>query len=178
MVGETLLVLQRFEQLLIVFLLSAVSARDADAKLEAALLRDKSTLGTLVRLLSERVELPSGFAATFEGLLEKRNVFVHKLFMAPWFDLQSEQGRQKLDAFLREIRAELKIALHVLITAARVTPPGQNSAEGESRMATILARITATVNPYFGALTPDEYVEKVVHNALTQYAVQPRKALD
>jgi|GEM_PF-1580722 len=175
MIGETLLILQRFEQLVVAALLGMVSPTEADAKLEATLLRDKGTLGSLIGHLGKRVELPKHFADTFERLLERRNVFVHKLFMAPWFNLRTEDGLYQLDEFMRGIRADAKVALHVLI-AANLASRSQNiSPAADARIAAILERIEATVEPYFGGLSPEQYVAKVVNNALGQFAVRPKE---
>lgn len=174
MIGETLLILQRVEQFVVAALLGMVSPIEADAKLEATLLRDKETLGSLLRRLGERVELPEHFAVTFERLLERRNVFVHKLFMAPWFDLRTEDGLSRVEEFMRGIRADAKVALHVLI-AANVASRGRSiSPEADAGIATILERIEATVEPYFGGLSPEQYIAKVVDNALGQFAVRPK----
>ncbi|WP_332813875.1 hypothetical protein [Ramlibacter sp.] len=175
MIGETLLILQRFEQFVVAALLGMVSPGEADAKLEATLLRDKETLGGLIRRLGERVELPDHFAETFDRLLERRNFFVHKLFMAPWFDLRTPEGLSQVDDFMRGIRSDAKVALHVLIAANLASRAHRISPEADARIAAILERIEATVDPYFGGLSPDQYVAKVVNNALDQFAVRPKE---
>jgi hypothetical protein len=175
MVGETLLILQRFEQFVVAALLGMVSPTEADAKLEATLLRDKQTLGSLIRHLAERVELPDHFAETFDRLLERRNVFVHKLFMAPWFNLRTQEGLSQVDDFMRAMRADAKVALHVLIAASLASRAQRISPEADARIAAILERIVATAEPYFGGLSEEQYVAKVVNNALDQFAVRPKE---
>lgn len=176
MIGEMLLVFQHFEQLVVATLLGIVSSSEADAKLEATLLRDKETLGTLIRRLGERVEVPDHFAETFDRLLERRNIFVHKLFMASWFDLRTQEGLLQLHDFMRSTRADAKVALHVLIAVALAAREQNISPEANARIATILKRIEATVEPDFGDLSLEEYVAKVVNNASSQYSVRPKEA--
>jgi hypothetical protein len=175
MIGETLLILQRFEQFVVAALLGMVSPTEADAKLEATLLRDKTTLGSLIRRLGERVELPDHFAETIDRLLERRNFFVHKLFMAPWFNLRTHEGLSQLDNYMRGIREHAKVALHVLISANLASRAQRISPEADERIAAILERIEATVEPYFDGLSPEQYVARVVNNALDQYAVRPKE---
>lgn len=175
MIGETLLILQRFEQLVVAALLGMVSPGETDAKLEATLLRDKETLGSLIRHLGDRVELPNHFAETFDRLLERRNFFVHKLFMAPWFNLRTLEGLSPVDDFMRGIRSDAKVALHVLIAANLASRAQRFSPEADARIAAILERIEATVDPYFGGLSPEQYVAKVVNNALGKFAVRPKE---
>lgn len=176
MIGEMLLILQRFEQFVVAALLGMVSPSEADAKLEATLLRDKETLGALIRRLGERVELPDHFAETFDRLLERRNIFVHKLFMAPWFDLRTQEGLLQLHDFMRSMRADAKVALHVLLAAVLASRKQNISPEANARIATILERIEATAEPDFGGLSPEQYIAKVVNNAISQYAVRLKEA--
>jgi hypothetical protein len=65
MIGETLLVLQKFGRFLAAVLMTTVTPADVDAKLRMALLRDKETLGRLMSYFAVRTELPDRFAETF-----------------------------------------------------------------------------------------------------------------
>lgn len=165
--GEMLLVVQHFEQVL----LAALLVDDAEATAEAVLLRDRSTLGALFKRFSQKVDLPSDFAHSFVEVLERRNIFVHRLFMEPWFELNSEEGLHRVHQYMRELRAHLKVALHVLIAVAHSGRGASVSATADSRVAHILERIEITVRPEFGGLTADEYVNKVVQRAVDHYSV-------
>ncbi|WP_116807337.1 hypothetical protein [Steroidobacter cummioxidans] len=175
MIGETLLILQKFEHYLSAVLLSIVTPSEADQRLQKALLRDKETLGRLLRHFAERVDLPEHFDQTLDDLLERRNVFVHNLVMAPWFDLKSERGCVTLDEYMREIRSAAKIALHVMIAVSVKRPAVGLSDEVQERIDRILSRIRNTAEPYFGELTEAQYVEKVVTNAIQNYSCNPRE---
>ena len=90
-VGETMLVLQKVERFLAIVLMNMATPAEADGKLAKALLRDKETMGRLLEHFSARTELPEDFARVLESLLRDRNVFVHNLFMQPWFDLNTQE---------------------------------------------------------------------------------------
>lgn len=168
-VGEMFMTVQRFEQFLLAALLGMVS--DADAKLQAVLLRDRATLGVLLKEFAARVDLPANFAEAYERVLERRNVFVHKLFMQPWFGLRTAQDRQCVREYMRQFRADMKVALHVLIAVAH-TNRSQDSPAVSRCIADILERIQETASPDFGGLSEDEYVRKVLGRALDQYQVR------
>ncbi|WP_156924407.1 hypothetical protein [Derxia gummosa] len=176
MIGETVLVLQKFEHYLAAVLLSMVTASEADQKLQKVLLRDKETLGRLMKHFAERTELPEHFSDTFDELLEKRNLFVHNLFMAPWFDIKTPDGCSRLQEYMKEIRVAAKVAFHVMIAVSLGRPAVPQSKEVEQRIAHILDRIQATAEPYFGELTEEQYVAKVVQNAVETFSPKPGEA--
>ncbi|WP_431257159.1 hypothetical protein ACQ86G_21150 [Roseateles chitinivorans] len=61
----------------------------------------KATLGQLLRILRERVDLHPTFDERFERFLESRNIIAHRLFDVPGgLDLHSDDGRKNLKAFL------------------------------------------------------------------------------
>jgi hypothetical protein len=68
-----------------------------------------------------------------------------------------------------------KGALHVLIAAHLASRAQCISPEADARIAAILERIEATVEPYFGGLSSEQYLAKVVNNALGQFAVRPKE---
>lgn len=80
-IGETLLILQRFEKILVAVLLTSVAPTEVDLELQKILLRDKETLGRLLEYFSQRHELPSNFAESFDSPLQRRNIFIHNLIM-------------------------------------------------------------------------------------------------
>lgn len=176
MIGETLLVLQKFEHYLGAVLLSMVTASEADQQLQKVLLRDKETLGRLLGHFAERTALPDAFAQTLDGLLEMRNLFVHNLFMAPWFDIKTTEGCDRLLEYMKEIRSAAKVAFHVMIATTLERPASPQTKEVEQRIAHVLDRIQRTVEPDFGELTEDQYVAKVVKNAVETYGTKPSEA--
>ena len=61
----------------------------------------KATLGQLLRILRERVDLHPTFDERFERFLESRNIIAHRLFDVPGgLDLHTDAGRQNLKMFL------------------------------------------------------------------------------
>jgi len=175
MIGETLLVLQRFERFLVAVLMMMSTPEHADRQLRSALLRDKATLGGLIAFFAERVELPEHFASTFDGLLKRRNILVHSLFMETWFDLSSAQGQGRLDSFLAEIRSAAKLAVHVMLSAISACTLRSEELEVRNYVDRITSRIRQTAEPDFGGLTEDQYTAKVLKNARDQFSVEPRK---
>lgn len=71
-------------------------------QLEALLGRhSKATLGQLLKVLRQKVELPPTFDSRFERFLQNRNLIAHRLHDAPGgLDLHSDEGRSRLKAFL------------------------------------------------------------------------------
>jgi hypothetical protein len=177
LIGETLLVLQKLERFLAAILMNMATPSEPDGKLSKALLQDKETLGRLIKHFSERNELPQNFATTFEQLLKDRNVFVHALFMQPWFDLNTDDGLARVNEFMRNIRAASKIAIQVMMGS--LTPQdtdAERSEETQRYIDNILKRMNDTALPDFGGLSPDEYVAKVQSNAKAAFAVKRRDA--
>lgn len=176
MVGETLLVLQKLERFLAAILLATTTPDEADARLRKILVRDKETLGRLLNLFDERSELPEDFEITLNNLLERRNIFIHNLFMEPWFDLRTEKGCAKLRAFMSEIILAAKEAIHIMIGAFHAHEAvGPSTDETKSYINRIIQRIQETAEPNFGGLTEEEYIAKVVKNACERFSTKPRK---
>lgn len=165
MIGETLLLFQKFERLLVAVLLGMVSENEADEYLQKILLRDKQTLGKLLKVFAKRMALPQRFGETLHCLLEQRNLFVHTLLEQPWFDIKTPVGCSNLHVFLSEIRSNMRIALHVLVCSIAMTPSIGESLPTQRRMMEILDRLFATAEPDFGDLTKQQYIEKVVKQA-------------
>jgi hypothetical protein len=120
-IGETMLVLQKVEHFLLAVLLGMVTPSEADQKLQKVLLRDKETLGHLLKHFADRTTLPMHFAETFRDLLERRNLFIHNLVMAPWFDLKTEKGCDVLEDYMQEVRTAAKTVLHVSLFGAALS---------------------------------------------------------
>lgn len=67
----------------------------------------KATLGQLLRLLRERVELHPTFDERFERFLESRNIIAHRLLDVPGgLDLHTDEGRSRLKEFLLSFMAD------------------------------------------------------------------------
>jgi len=61
----------------------------------------KATLGQLLRKLRTRVDLHPTFDDTLDRFLQHRNIIAHRLHDVPGgFDLHSDEGRERLKAFL------------------------------------------------------------------------------
>ena len=78
---------------------------------------NKGTLGRLIKQLKERVEMPDAFVSLLEGFLEHRNLFVHRLREQSWFDLHSENGRDKIWDFIESYSKHLTEVLTVVQAA-------------------------------------------------------------
>lgn len=110
--------LQKIEALLRACLILALHKSKSDEGLRRLLRRDRETMGMLLRHMTDRVDLPQDFVDTLDRLLEKRNLFVHKLFLQDWFDLKTRNGLDFVDAFMSELLAHGSIAVRVFIAYA------------------------------------------------------------
>jgi hypothetical protein len=177
MVGETMLILQKVERFLAAVLMYMATPAEVNGRLTKALLRDRETLGRLMTYFSERTDLPSDFAVVLEALLRDRNVFVHNLFMQPWFDLNTSEGCARLEEFMRGMRSGAKVATKVMM--ASLLPHETDAArspETQSYIDSVFLRIEATAHPQVAARVSDEYIEKVRDDSVTNFAVQRREA--
>jgi hypothetical protein len=177
MLGETMLVLQKVERFLAAVLMHMATPAEADGKLAKALLRDKETLGRLLNHFGERTDLPSDFALVFESLLRDRNVFVHSLFMQPWFDLNTPEGCTRLEDFMRALRTGAKIATKVMMAA--LTPKetdAPRSSETQSYIDSVFLRIEETAHPDVRARVSDQYIDRVREDSIDNFSVKRRDA--
>jgi hypothetical protein len=116
--GILLLNIQQFESLLL-HALKQIYAESADLTAEKLYAEDKRTLGALMTDLRKRAVLEKDADALLESVLCDRNLFVHRLRHQKWFDLSTENGRQRTmeffaPFFLNLLRAtRLFIAIHV-----------------------------------------------------------------
>jgi hypothetical protein len=177
MIGETLLILQKIERFIAMALMNMVSSTNPDEKLAKALHRDRETLGRLISYFAERTELPVHFAEVFETLLKDRNIFVHDLFMQPWFDLSTESGCAEVNEFMRRIRTSAKVVIKVLMGA--LTPQHTDAIRPErdkKYIDQILHRVNATALPDFGGRSEGEYIESVSADVKVRFSVKRRDA--
>ncbi len=176
-IGETMIVLQKVERFLAAVLMHMAPPADAGAKLEKALLRDKQTLGRLLAHFGDRLNLPKNFAAELDALLRDRNIFIHNLFMQPWFDLNSPDGRARLDDFMREVRNRARTATKVMMASLTVNETdASRSPEAQAYIEQVFRRIEETAHPDVQARVTDEYIDKVREDAQTNFAVGRRPA--
>jgi len=77
----------------------------------------RSTLGGLLRKLKERVEIEPTFEDRLKRFLEGRNLFAHRLHHEPWFDLESEPGRDAVWRFI-ERYSNLLQDITLVVTSA------------------------------------------------------------
>ena len=129
----------------------------------------------LLEHFSARTELPDDFALVLESLLRNRNVFVHNLFMQPWFDLNSQDGCAQLDQFVRSLRASAKIAMKVMMTS--LPPKDTDAARSEAAQRyidNVLLRINETVHPDVEAFGVGDYVDQVAADARANFSVKRR----
>lgn len=176
-IGETMIVLQKVERFLAAVLMHMAAPADAGAKLEKALLRDKETLGRLLAHFAERLDLPANFSAELDALLRDRNIFVHHLFMEPWFDLHTSEGRAKLDDFMRGIQNGARTAAKVMMAVLTAEEKdGGRSPEAQAYIDRVVRRIQETAHPDVQSRVTDEHIEKVREDAQANFSVRRRSA--
>jgi hypothetical protein len=174
--GETLLILQKVERFLAAVLMHMASPTKTDKELEKVL-RHKETLGRLLRYFSHRVNLPPDFVVEFEALLRDRNVFIHTLFMQPWFDLNTPEGCAILSEYMRTLRSHALTATKVMM--ASLTPKeadANRSPEVQAYIDRVFARMEQTAHPNVVARVTDQYIENVRQDALLRFSVGRRDA--
>lgn len=118
-VGETLLHIQTLEFVLsrcltCVFPPEARMSADAIYALDAQ--NQSKTLGQLLRALRNTLEIEPEFGGRLQNYLEKRNLFIHVLFLDERFDLNTEEGRERLEAFVDDVYVDVEY-LRTVFTA-------------------------------------------------------------
>lgn len=118
-VGETLLHIQTLEFVLsrcltCVFPPEARMSADAIYALDAK--NQSKTLGQLLRALRDTLEIEPEFGGRLQNYLEKRNLFIHDLFLDERFDLNTEEGRERLETFVNDIYEDVEY-LRTVFTA-------------------------------------------------------------
>lgn len=176
-IGETMLVLQKAERFLAAVLMHMATPGETDGKLAKALLRDKETLGRLLAYFGERTDLPPDFGLTLEALLQDRNIFIHSLFMQPWFDLNTPEGCVRLEEFMQRLRSGAKVAIKVMMASLMTREiDALRSSEAQSYIDSIFLRIDETAHPDVRARVSDEYMNKVSEDAHANFSVKRRDA--
>ena len=164
--------LQKLEALLRACLILALHESESDESFRRLLRRDRETMGRLLRHMTDRVDLPQDFADTFDRLLEKRNLFVHKLFLQNWFDLKTRNGLNLVDAFTSELLAHGSIAVRVFIGyAIAKTEEGIPEIPECEKMVfdQIILRIFSQAIPDFGGKSPDNYLNEFIETVQNDY---------
>lgn len=171
-IGETMLILQKVERFLAAVLMHIATPADAGAGLEKALLRDKETLGKLLEHFRTRVELPENFATELDALLRDRNTFVHNLFMEQWFDLNTIDGRAKLDEFMRGLRSGARTATKVMMSSLSAKEKdADRTPEAQAYIERVFRRIEDTAHPDVQYRVTDEYIAKVREDVQVNFAI-------
>jgi hypothetical protein len=174
-IGETVLVLQKLEHFLAAVLMHMATPGEADGKLAKALLRDKETLGRLLAHFGDRAELPPEFGSTFESLLRDRNIFVYSLFMQSWFDLDTLEGRGRLEEFMRHLRSRARVATKVMMASLEPRETDViRSTETQAYIDQVFARINTTAHPDIRARMSDDYIKAVRDDAHENFSVRRR----
>lgn len=175
-IGETLLILQKVDRFLAAILMNMASANEADQKLEKILLRDKETLGQLMAHFKNRVTLPATFAADFEALLEDRNIFVHNLFMQPWFDLNTAGGCERIGQFILGISKNARTALKVMMASQQSEAVDPNcSIKAQAYIHDVLLRVEETAHPDVLASTTAQSIEDLRQDVLANFSTEKAK---
>lgn len=78
---------------------------------------DKKTLGQLIGILKERVDINDKFIKFLTVFLEGRNKFIHELSRQEGFDLNTEEGRDKIWDFLQIYGKYLWEVYHIVNAA-------------------------------------------------------------
>src|SRR5665213_288274 len=108
-IGGLLLVLQATEYLINVAMLYVfqdnppMSIATLEAQKKTA---KKKTLGYFITALRKRVDLHPHFDKLMSSFLDDRNEFIHDLCRVPGRDIETKEGRQKLDEFLAKLLGE------------------------------------------------------------------------
>jgi hypothetical protein len=165
-IGETLIILQKIEALLHACLIIALNDSKSDENLRKLLRRDRETLGKLLQHMKDRIELPQNFSTILDELLEKRNLFIHKLFLQNWFDLTTQVGYSRINGFINEILEHGKIAVYIFIGYIQTKIDSDDSVllnKEEDTFDEIIDRIFSTTHPDFDGKNFDEYLEGVTN---------------
>ena len=118
-VGDALLHIQTLEFVLsrcltCVFPPEAEMTTDRLYALDAQ--NQSKTLGQLLKTLRNTVEIEPEFDSRLRNYLEKRNLFVHGLFLDERFDFNTDEGCGKLTAFLDDVYDDVEY-LRTVFTA-------------------------------------------------------------
>jgi len=106
-IGITLLLVQDLEHLMS-HCLKMIFGDKTIIRLDDLFGEDRRNLGRLIKTLQKSVDLSSKFEHLLETVLEKRNLFVHRLRQQEWFDTQTEHGRMEVWKFVHDFYYELE----------------------------------------------------------------------
>jgi hypothetical protein len=110
MVGKVLLHVQALEFVLS-RCLTCIFPPEAEMTVDAIYALDTKNqakpLGLLLSALRETVEIEPDFDSRLREYLKKRNLFVHGLFLDERFDLNTQEGRENLAAFVDDVRDDV-----------------------------------------------------------------------
>ena len=111
-IGKTVLILQNLERLM-----ADTLKHGSDSSLSVSQINalDKRTMGALITILRQRVELADTFLGELESLLQDRNVLIHSLAFQEWFDMDSTCGQLKLLKLLQSINSRAEHAVMIFL---------------------------------------------------------------
>jgi len=107
-IGATLLVIQQFE-LLVERSLKLIYSDRADQTFEKIFAEDKRSLGILISDVRKKTNMAEDADNLLKGLLEDRNLFVHRLCHQDWFDAYTEEGRDAFWSFMGTFTPKLHL---------------------------------------------------------------------
>jgi hypothetical protein len=74
------------------------------------------TIGRFINLLKQRVEVHPEFDDLLKTVLERRNLFVHRVSFEDWFHLGDEKGLDEITSFINSLGADV-YELNVILFA-------------------------------------------------------------
>lgn len=162
MIGETMIIMQKLEALVKLCLLVIHGQRNLDAAVQRVLALERKTLGNLIAAIKERVVIPIEEYEILLEVLKKRNLFVHELFMQPFFDVHTADGLNQVDDFCHELLKQSRRAIVTLLafSSNRETLVHLNDKDA-GLFDKIMSRIVETARPDFGNLTIEQYINKI-----------------
>ena len=118
-VGETLLHIQTLEFALsrcMTCVFPPEAEMGVDAIFTLNVQNQAKTLGQLLKALRDAVEIEPEFDSRMRDYLKKRNLFIHGLFLDERFDFNTEEGRERIEAFVDDIYDDVEY-LRTVFTA-------------------------------------------------------------
>ena len=162
LIGETMIMMQKLEALVKLCLLVVHGYQNLDSAVQKALALEKKTLGNLITAIKQKVVIPSENYEVLAKVLAKRNLFIHELFMQPFFDIHNVDGLKLVNDFCHDLLKQSRQAIITLFafcinSEVRVHLNGEEAEYFDK----IMSRIVETARPDFGGLTLEQYIDKM-----------------
>jgi len=162
LIGETMIMMQKLEALVKLSLLVLHGRQNLDAEVRKVLALEKKTLGNLITAIKQSVIISSEKYEVLSRVLAKRNLFIHELFMQPFFDIHNIEGLKLVNGFCHDL---LEQSRHAVITLLALCINNQTRVHLNNEEAgyfdKIVSRIVEAARPDFGNLTFEEYMNKI-----------------